>query len=207
MRLVIGGPARDIAPIGFAVDLAALYAQTVLSGQWASVTLGFEIATYVHCGREAVLAGALARQATHLLWLDTDMRFPPDTALRLASHARPIVAGNCVMRDPRLLFTAQRDGQRVETRPESTGLEAVDGLGLAVVLMETAAVAPLPRPWFQHGRTATGVDIGEDLMFCRALRAAGHTIYIDHDLSKDLGHVGQHTYRPAAAVSALALHG
>jgi hypothetical protein len=200
-RLVIGGPARDSVPIGFAVDLAALYATTVQSGRWSSVTLGFEIATYVHCGREAVLAGALARQATQLLWLDTDMRFPPETAVRLAAHQQPFVGCNCVLRDPRLLCTAQRDGQRIVTGPTSHGLEAVDGLGLAVVLMDTDIVADLPRPWFTHGRTPDGVDIGEDLMFCQALRRAGYTIQIDHDLSQDIGHVGQHTYRLRGAAA------
>jgi hypothetical protein len=199
MRLVIGGPTLATVPARFAFDLAQLYFHTVVGGRWAMVTMGFIQSTYVHVGREAVLAGALERRASHVLWLDTDMTFPPDTALRLAAHDRPIVGANCVMRDPRILFTAERDDQRIATTPDSTGLEAVDSIGLAVVLMRTDIVADLPRPWFRHGRTAAGVDIGEDRMFCRALRAAGHEIWIDHDLSKEIGHIGQHTYRPAAA--------
>jgi len=180
--------------------LARLYATTLDSGWWTSVTLGLIGATYVHVGREAFLETAIAQcDATHVLWLDTDMTFPPDTALQLAQHDRPIVAANCVMRDPRLLCTAERDDTRIETRPDSTGLEAVDSIGLAVLLMRTDVVADLPRPWFRHGRTDAGVDIGEDRMFCRALRAAGHEILIDHDLSKEIGHIGQFTYRPAAA--------
>jgi len=194
VRLVIGGPTRDTVPASFAVDLAQLYSSAIITGPWSSVTLGFIGATYVHVGREAVLEGALRRQATHVLWLDTDMTFPPDTALRLARHNRPIVACNCVMRDPRLLCTAERNGERIATTPDSTGLEAVDSIGLAVLLMRMDVVADLPRPWFQHGRAA-GVDIGEDRMFCRALRAAGREIWIDHDLSKEIGHVGQYTYR------------
>jgi hypothetical protein len=185
-----------MVPAAFAMDLAALYAKTLTAGPWASVTLGFIGATYVHVGREAVLAGALRWQATHVLWLDTDMAVPSGTAIRLAAHNRPIVACNCVMRDPRLLFTAQRGGQRVVTRPESTGLEAVDSVGLAVMLMRTDVVRDLARPWFRHGLTAAGEDIGEDITFCAALRAAGYDILIDHDLSKEIGHIGQHTYRP-----------
>ena len=67
--------------------------------------------------------------------------------------------------------------------------------------MRTDVVADLPRPWFRHGQTDAGVDIGEDRMFCRALRAAGHEILIDHDLSKEIGHIGQYTYRPARAAA------
>jgi hypothetical protein len=198
MRLVIGGPTLATVPARFALDLAELYAHTMDCGPSSAVWLRFVAATYVHVGREAVLDLAIREfNATHVLWLDTDMTFPRNTMIRLASHDRPIVACNCVMRDPRLLCTAERDGQRIETRPDSTGLEAVDSIGLAVLLMRTDVVATLPRPWFQHGRTDAGADIGEDRMFCRALRAAGHAIWIDHDLSKEIGHIGQYTFRPA----------
>lgn len=196
MRLVIGGPTLATVPASFAVDLAQLYETTVRQGPWSSVTMGFIQSTYVHVGREAVLDGAIRRQATHVLWIDTDMAFPPETAIRLASHGLPIVAANCVMRDPRLICTAQREGKRVQTDRGSTGLEAVDAVGLAVMLMRTDVVLALPKPWFTHGHHESGLDIGEDLMFCRALRAVGHEIYIDHDLSKEIGHIGQHTYRP-----------
>lgn len=197
MRLVIGGPTLALVPASFAIDLAMLLHRTLEHGPWAGVTLGYVGATYVHVGREGVLERTLTAQATHLLWLDTDMQVPPDTAIRLAAHDRPIVACNCVMKDPRQIFTAVRDGVRIATRPDSHWLEAVDTVGLAVLLMRTDVVRDLPRPWFRHGTTEDGGDIGEDLMFCHALRAAGHTIWIDHDLSKEVGHIGQFTFRPA----------
>jgi hypothetical protein len=100
------------------------------------------------------------------------------------------------------LFTAQNaDSIRVETTEASTGLEAVDAIGFGAVLMRTDIVSDLPRPWFRHGLNAQGGDIGEDIMFCRSLRDAGHTIYIDHDLSKEIGHVGTHTYHTTAPVA------
>jgi hypothetical protein len=40
-------------------------------------------------------------------------------------------------------------------------------------------------------------------MFCRKLLAAGQDIYIDHDLSKEIGHVGQYTFRPDCAAVAV----
>lgn len=199
MRLVIGGPTRDTVPAAFAVALAELYAYTT---QWdaGAVWLRFVQATYVHVGREAVLQAAFALSATHVLWLDTDMTFPEDTAIRLADWDRPVVACNCVMKTDPPLFTAQRGGQRVATRTESRGLEAVDSVGMAVLLMRTDVVAHLARPRFRHGED-DGTDVGEDVMFCRALRAAGHPIYIDHDLSKEIGHIGQYTYRPPAVAA------
>jgi hypothetical protein len=203
MRLVIGGPTRDTVPASFAFDLARLYYHTREHGPWESVTMGFIQSTYVHVGREAVLQGAIDRQATHVLWLDTDMTFPPETAFWLAQHDKAIVGCNCVMRDPRLIFTAQAHGRRVETSANSHGLESVDTVGLAVMLMRVDVVAALERPWFRHGRNAVGGDVGEDVMFCRALRDAGHEIFIDHDLSKEIGHIGQHTFRADCAAIAV----
>lgn len=190
-RLWIGGPTRDSVPASFALDLAQLYAK---SKEHVQVVLGFVGATYVHVGREWVLKAALQHQATHILWTDTDMRFPPEAALLLLTHDKPVVAANYVMRTPQPLFTAMRDGERIETGADSTGLEEVDVAGMGLMLMRTDVAAELPFPRFVHGQNEIGEDIGEDVMFCRALRQAGIAIHIDHDLSKGVGHVGQFVF-------------
>lgn len=202
MRLIIGGPTRDLVPASFSVDLAQLYAYTRERGPWRTVSVGFIASTYIHCGREFFLESAIKQGATHILWLDTDMSFPPELAVRLAMHDTPVVACNYVTRDGSSRFTALREDAnqfitgRVETRPESTGLEAVDAVGMGAMLVSMEAMQALPRPRFTHGtHPVTGGDVGEDIVFCRSLRAAGFTVYIDHDLSKEVGHVGQHTYR------------
>lgn len=196
MRLVIGGPTRDTVPASFAVDLAQLYAYTRERGPWgAEVTVGFVASTYIHVGREYFLEAALRQGATHVLWLDTDISVPRETAVLLSMHEQPIVACNYVMRNASDLFTAFRDEQRVPTHADSTGLEAVDYCGMGAMLMRTDVVANLGRPWFRHGLNELGGDMGEDVMFCRGVERAGYTIYIDHDLSQQVGHIGQHTYR------------
>lgn len=196
MRLAIGGPTRDTVPAAFAVDLAQLYAYTRERGPWgAEVTVGFVASTYIHVGREWFLEASLKQGATHVLWLDTDMSVPRELAVLLSMHEVPIVACNYRVRQDSGLFTAFRDEQRIQTHADSTGLAAVDYCGMGAMLMRADVVAELPRPWFRHGLNDHGGDIGEDVGFCRALRATGYTIYIDHDLSKQVGHIGQHTYR------------
>src|SRR5688572_20586451 len=197
MRLAIGGPTRDDVPIKFAVHLAAMYAYTLERGPWGRDVIppDFCPGTYQHVGREWVLEQAIKRGATHLLWLDTDMTFQREVAVLLSMHNQPIVGSNYRVRQPSGLFTAQRDGQRIDTHADSYGLEAVDAMGFGVVLMRTDLVQDMPRPWFRHGINNEGGDIGEDIMFCRALRAAGQTIYIDHDISKSVSHVGQCDYQ------------
>jgi hypothetical protein len=204
MRLAIGGPTRDQVPAAFAVDVAQLYAYTRERGPWGSdVTIGWVASTYIHVGREWFLEAAIKQGATHVLWLDTDMSVPRETAVLLFMHDQPIVACNYLVRQDSRLFTAFTDEARVPTLPESTGLELVDYCGMGTMLMRADVVADLPRPWFRHGLNAQGGDIGEDVGFCRALREAGHVVYIDHDLSKQVGHIGQHTYRIEAETVAI----
>jgi hypothetical protein len=201
VRLAIAAPTRDLVPASFAVDLAELYACTKQLGPFEDVTIHFVASSYIHAGQERVLEDVITHwRATHVLWLETDMAFPKDTALRLAQHQLPIVATNAVMRHYPIRFTAIKDGARIETRPDSRGLQEVDACGLAVMLMRTDVVRALDKPWFRHewdGQDA----VGHDAVFCRRLRDAGHRIYIDHDLSKEIGHIGLHTFRPSCRVA------
>ena len=194
MRLAIAIPAHDTVPALFANDLARLYGATCAAVPL--VTLATSIGTFVHQARERLLDDMVRMWgATHVLWLDADMTFPPDAALRLLAHEKDIVAANYVTRVAPSRPTARRDGQCIWSG-EATGLEAVDHVGMGVFLMRTSVVANIPRPRFWYS-TPTET---EDVFFCNRLREAGHTIYIDHDLSREVGHVGTFTYRETRAV-------
>lgn len=196
MRLAIGGPTRDIVPASFATDFAQLFAYTRERGPWATVDDLFLGHTYIHGGRELVLEAAVRRGFSHLLWLDTDMSFPRTAAIQLYAHDRPLVGCNYrTRRQGSEKFTAQQDdGTLIVTSEISKGLQEVGAVGFGCVLMRMDIVNRLHRPWFRHGLNEHGGDIGEDIMFCRAVRATGHQVYIDHDLSKEIGHVGTYTY-------------
>lgn len=189
MKLAIAVPALSNVPAVFANDLALMYAATRASVP--QVTLAMMVGTFVHQAREKLLHDVVSLwSATHILWLDADMTFPADTALRLLKHDKDIVAANYVTRVPPSRPTAKRDGRCISSI-DATGLDAVDHVGMGVFLMKTSVVQDIPSPRFWYS-TPTET---EDVYFCRLLRAAGRTIYIDHDLSKSVGHIGQHTYR------------
>lgn len=182
-------PALSNVPAVFANDLAKLYAETcrVLP----QVTLAMMVGTFVHQAREKLLHDVTKLwNATHILWLDADMTFPKDAALRLLKHEKEIVAANYATRVAPSRPTAKRDGKCISSL-DATGLEAVDHVGMGVFLMCASVVADIPRPRFWYS-TETET---EDVYFCNLLRKAGHDIWIDHDLSKEVGHMGQHTYR------------
>lgn len=186
-----------MVPASFALRLAELVAFTRQYGPYEDVTVNFVASSYIHAGQEQALEEAIGVGATHVLWLETDMGFPKDTAIRLTEHNRPVVATNAVMRHYPIRFTAIKQGHRLATEDESFGLEEVDECGLAVMLMRTDVVNNLTKPWFRHEYDhQTGREIGHDAIFCRRLREAGHRIYIDHDLSKEIEHIGLHAFRP-----------
>lgn len=189
MRLAIAVPALSNVPAVFANDLAKLYQTT--SQSVPVITLAMMVGTFVHQARERLLDDLMRSfNPTHILWLDADMTFPADAALQLLAHDKEVVAANYVTRVPPSRPTAKRDGKSVSSI-DATGLEPVDHVGMGVFLMRTSVIADLPRPRFWYS-TETET---EDVFFCRLLRAAGHTIWIDHDLSKSVGHIGQYTYR------------
>jgi hypothetical protein len=185
-------PALGNVPAVFANDLARLYAVT--SAAVPICTLAMVIGTFVHQARETLLHDVVELWgATHVLWLDADMSFPPDAALRLIAHDRDVVAANYMTRTAHPKPTASRDGNPVFSHGER-GTEFVDHVGMGVFLMRASIVRNIPSPRFWYS-TLTET---EDVYFCRRLREAGHTIAIDHDLSNEVGHVGQYTYRETA---------
>jgi hypothetical protein len=192
MKLAIAVPALTNVPAVFANDLALLYAET--SRVIPQTTLAMMVGTFVHQARERLLDDLMRWGATHILWLDADMTFPKDAALRLLAHDKDVVAANYVTRvapnRPTARSLSPKDGQWVSSA-YSTGLGNVAHVGMGVFLMKTSAVKDLPRPRFWYS-TETET---EDVYFCNLLRKAGHDIWIDHDLSREVGHVGQYTYR------------
>lgn len=189
MKLAIAVPALDHVSAYFANDLAQLYAATCAA--IPQVTLAMMVGTFVHQAREKLLHDMVEIwEATHILWLDADMRFPANTALRLLRHDKEIVAANYVSRTARPRPTAMRNGKPVSST-NAYGLELVDHVGMGVFLMHTSVNQDLPRPRFWYS-TMTET---EDVYFCNLLRKYGHEIWIDHDLSKEVGHMGQYLYR------------
>lgn len=190
MKLAIAVPALDNVSAYFAFDLARVYAEACAAFPH-QVTLAPVVGTFVHQAREKLLDDLVGLWgATHILWLDADMTFPRDTALRLLAHEKKVVAANYVTRKAPSRPTARRDGKCVSSL-DAEGLEAVDHVGMGVFLLDTSVLWNISRPRFWYS-TPTET---EDVYFCNLLRKAGHSIYIDHDLSKEVEHWGQHGYR------------
>ena len=153
--------------------------------------------------RTRILGEAVRERCTHLLWLDSDMIFPPDTLHRLLRHNLPIVGANYPRRIFPHLPTAHYGGDPqggVVWSEGLTGTEVVKHVGFGVCMMDMRLVDMIDPPYFvfapdgNHGLTTRG----EDVYFCeKALRDAKVPTHVDHDLIQS--RPGRYTVRSEGA--------
>jgi hypothetical protein len=153
--------------------------------------------------RENMVKTALKNEEiTHILFLDSDMTFPPNLFHVLLAHDLPIVGCNYVKRTiPAMPNSRDLDGKLISTTKESTGLVEADSAGFGAVLLKREVFDGTPQPWFDTvwlDKTDEGKGyemMGEDVFFFRkARRIGGFPLFIDQGLSQRIGHVGSYTY-------------
>ena len=193
-------PARDMVHTMYSYDLVNMVAYHTLNTNDA-VSLKISQGTLIANQRAELSLDAMGEGCTHILFIDSDMRFPQDMIGRLLKHDLDIVATNCARRRMPTGPTAQlykENGERelVWTMPESTGLQEVGSVGMGVMLIKANVFASLAEPWFEtpwrHDKRGY---IGEDVYFCQKAAAAGFKIWIDHDVSKEIGHIGTFEFK------------
>jgi len=139
-------------------------------------------------------------EATHVLWIDADMEFPHDSLHRLLSHGEKIVGANYTRRaSPYTPSTFDRDHKALYTRDDSTGLEEAGTIGFGLLLTDLTVFDGLSVPWFSQWDQ--GAYCTEDVPWSRKVREeVGHRIWVDHDLSKEVKHVGSIAFKHCDAV-------
>ncbi len=201
VRVAIAVPCQDDVKTEFAFSLASMV-NSIHSQQIPGLeALGIlnRRTTVLPDSRNALAAMALEGDFTHILWIDSDMRFPPDMLQRLLARGVPFVGINASMRRPPYRNTAMlKDRVLLETHKHSTGLEKVERVGMGVVLHEVEVLRRFKKlPYFSFGYVKfKRVHRGEDYYFCEKVRKAGYQIYVDQDVSKDVGHIGEFVFYP-----------
>lgn len=150
--------------------------------------------------REDFFKKARKAGCTHALCLDADQTFPRDVLHRLLMAEKPIVACNIATKELPSRPTARSfDGTKVGRLVRfKTGLEQIWRVGLAVALVDLKAIEPLGKGIFEVTYDHDLDDyIGEDWTFCGHAEKHGIGVWIDHDLSKQVAHIGDYafTYR------------
>lgn len=145
--------------------------------------------------RENLVIHSLRGGATHILFLDCDLRFPKDTAHRLLSHGKDFICGGYPTRsDPPRPIACDWNGKKINSA-EKSGIELIQHAGFGCVLINTDRIKELHPPLFMMDWIpALKSYCGEDVYFSQKMAEIGVDLWIDHDLSKELGHVGSNTY-------------
>ncbi len=120
----------------------------------------------------------------------------------LLGRKKQVVVTNYRIKTEEPIFVAvNMVGERIKTTESSTGLQPIAFSGFGVSLIETSALKNVPQPWFcptfdinQTGANSGGYTI-EDQAFFDRLRHAGVDVWLDHDASKMVGHIGRRTWR------------
>lgn len=151
--------------------------------------------------RVDVLKRAREVAATHVLWIDSDQKFPRNTIHRLISHNKDVVGANIATKQIPAGPTARKfeagnpKGGLVYTDENSHGLEKVWRLGCGVMLVRGSVYRKtglnvFGLKWVEEAEKYQG----EDWSMCEAFEQHGFEVYVDHDLSNEIGHIGEYVY-------------
>lgn len=142
-----------------------------------------------------------------ILWVDSDMTFPPDALVRLLNHKAPIVGADYRLRMPpfpRIGMHPNPDSpfDAYVQVPEGAATSGIDDnmavLGFGLLLTHMSVYTAYPPPWFirtwnpkaARDDNPDGFST-EDSVFCTMARLAGIKIACDLDLTREVCHIGQ----------------
>ena len=136
-----------------------------------------------------------------MMWIDSDIVFKPDDFFALLESPHDVTAGMYMMEDLQHFATVKewdedffaKNGTFKFMKPEdivrvgeadspSSSYLPVAYTGMGWMMIRKGVVETIKYPWFYSELQTVGplVDMNsEDVSFCRALQAAGHTIHVD----------------------------
>ncbi len=200
MKIAICTPVHGDVRAGYSRSLAQLLIHTAKTDPGLELVYLLESCSNVALARQRLVDQAAEHRADWILWIDSDHDFPPDALLQLIARGEPFVGCNQSRREAMARPCAgygDDEDDFVWTTPDKVRagtVETVEWMGLAFVLVSMDAIRRAEAPLFQ------AVDDGEDVVFCRRLKAAGFPPRVDHRLSAQVGHIGLKRYTTADSI-------
>lgn len=168
-------------------------------------SIGFQKNTYIHQARNQAVWDAVNANATHLLFIDSDIVFPAHAVDQLLSDNKDIVGGLYFGRiKPFPVYKVESAAEHglcnPSTLPEEY-LSQVSAVGTGFMLINMNVFKKLEPPFFYYARPSDfGMaespfprnELGEDVTFCLNARKVGFKVWLDRSLL--LEHVGTHNY-------------
>jgi hypothetical protein len=121
-----------------------------------------------------------------ILWIDSDIAFTPDDALKLIKSDKQIVSGAYLLASgevtayPKMLGP----GYTYEEVKAMDELVQIEGCGFGFLAVKQGVFESLTRPWFQAAMATTNDGVtfpimGEDMSWCQRVRNSGLEIWFD----------------------------
>ena len=191
MRTMIAVPCMDTVHTLFYASSIALRKPEGTEVAIASCSLVYE-------SRHTLAMKAINEGFDRVLWLDSDMNFKPDLLERLSADLDQglefVSAVYFSRKNPVVPIVYEICRQRQKNTGETVpwlesfkeipdGLFEIEGCGFGAVMMTTDLIRSAgPYPFYPMDH------FGEDLTFCRKVRAAGKKLYCDGRI--DVEHIG-----------------
>jgi hypothetical protein len=189
-RVAVCVPSGELLHADFALSLAALLRQTRVE----RISLFNQRMSLLPESRNALVRDALADDATHILWLDSDMIVPSITLDRLLAHDAPIVGATYLRRTPPHRLLGEPDINQCGA-PE--GMTRMVSMPFGCLLVQANLFRALAAPWFRLDYEGAQ-PIGEDIGFCRHVRPLiAEAIFNDDWLTTQVSHIGSTAHRLA----------
>lgn len=192
MKVFIAVPSMDSVPALFCQSLALLQ-------RAGDTMIGFEVGSLVYNARNNLARQAIKSEADYVLWLDSDMVFPPDFLQKMLNVCKEnnidFLTALCFRRKPPYTPTLFDRLEKTEHGASYTAIMSVPdgrfkvgGCGFAGVLMSMDVLLSVAAKF--NGRMFDPVEgMGEDVSFCWRARQCGYEIWCDSEI--EMGHVGQ----------------
>lgn len=187
-RVAVCVPSGELLHADFALSLAAMLRQTRVE----RVSLFNQRMSLLPESRNALTRDALADDATHILWLDSDMIVPSIALDRLLAHDAPIVGATYLRRTPPHRLLGEPDTNQCGA-PE--GMTRMVSMPFGCLLVRAEVFHAMAPPWFRLDYEGAR-PVGEDIGFChRARPLIADAIFNDDWLTTRLGHIGTVAHR------------
>lgn len=189
---MIGIPANGGMKILTACSL--VMATNLLRVVGHDIVMGYRAGPYTHWNREHLVQDGLKDGCDYLMFIDTDVTFPPDGIARLIDHDKDIVGGvyNLKQADPVVStvkiwnddHTAFRE---VKDEPLPSKLFEAGAIPTGFMLIRLRALEAMEFPYFpcEFGR-------GEDVAFCINAQKAGLGVWCDPTIT--IKHIGDYAF-------------
>ena len=191
MKILIAVPCMDSVPAQFAQSLAVL-------SKVENCAIAFQMGSLIYTSRNNLATMAIQQGVDYVLWLDSDMIFPPDVLQKLidnrekgdiltgiyyrrVSPFKPVLYSKLDITDEGCDWLGYDDYPTED-------LFEVEGCGFGCVLTPVQVLFDVMQKFGDLFAPIMGT--GEDLSFCWRARQCGYKIMADPSIQ--LGHVGHY---------------